>query len=185
EYIRQLEVSRDGRQVVYVRRERSSNLALVSRGSPARPAMERLLTRGSALYRTGRLAPDGRTIAYLRDASGAISLELQPVGGGPPRTLAVRTSILDIAWSADGSRIAASVGEASARPGVEVFPMEGGAGLLYPGIRPGASLAWLGDSLVLVTGEGNRRLWRIPLNGAPPSPLPGVDSLSWVFFPQA
>src|SRR5690606_35913827 len=95
------------------------------------------------------------------------------------------TSILDIAWSADGSRIAASVGEASARPGVEVFPMEGGAGLLYPGIRPGASLAWLGDSLVLVTGEGNRRLWRIPLNGAPPSPLPGVDSLSWVFFPQA
>ncbi len=185
EFGRQLAVSGDGRRVVYVRRDRWSNLALVTLAGQAMPAMERLITMGSALYRTAKLSPDGQTIAYVRDRSDGMSLELQPVGGGAPQPLAVRASILALAWSPDGRRIAASVGEESRQTGVEVFPVDGGEGRSYGGVRPGASIGWLGDSLVLVTGEGNRRLWRIPLAGGAPALQPGVDSTSWVFFPFA
>ena len=185
EYNRQLAASGDGRQVVYVRRERWSNLALVTLAARAEPTMERLLTMGSALYRAARLSPDGATIAYVRDRSDGMSLELQPVRGGASQSLAVRASILAVAWSPDGQRIAASVGEQSRVTGVEVFPVEGGEGRPYGGLRPGASIGWLGDSVVLVTGEGNRRLWRVPLAGGPPSLVPGVDPDSWVFFPFA
>ena len=185
EYIRQLAVSGDGRRVVYVRRDRWSNLALVTLAGRAMPAMERLITMGSALYRTARLSPDGQTIAYVRDRSDGMSLELQPVGGGAPRAIAVRAAILAVAWSPDGRHIAAAVGEESRQTGVEIFPADGGERRSYAGIRPGASLGWLGDSLLLVTGEGNRGLWRVPLEGGPPSLLPGVDTLSWIFFPLA
>lgn len=158
--------------MVYVRRDRWSNLALATLAGRAMPAMERLITMGSALYRTARLSPDGQTIAYVRHRSDGMSLELQPVGGGAPRAIAVRAAILAVAWSPDGRHIAAAVGEESRQTGVEIFPAgDGGERRSYAGIRPGASLGWLGDSLLLVTGEGNRGLWRVPLEGGPPSLL--------------
>ncbi len=180
----QLSVAGEGRRILYIRQDAWSNLSLVRlRGSRVMP-VERPLTMGSAYYRTARLSPDGRTIALVRTQSQGMSLELQPVAGGPSRVLGQRPSLLEVAWSPDGTRLAASEADWKGKVGIEVFSAGEGSQRLYGALRPGVSLTWQDDSTVLMTREGNRGLVRLPLSGADPRDvLPGLDSAGWVFHP--
>ena len=183
EFTQQISVSADGRHLVYVRADRWSNMALVSVTARDTAMGERLLTMGSAFYEEGRLSPDGRTIAFVRQISGGATLELSPASGGAARVLGVRQSILSIAWAPDGSRVAAATTDSLGTPRVEVFPVDGTGARVIGVFRSGSSVGWLDDQVMLTTWEGNRAILALPLGSGQPAAIPGVDSTGWTFWP--
>ena len=183
DFVQQLSVSGDGRSLVYVRGDRWSNLALVSLGRRDTAMGERLLTMGSAFYEAGRLSPDGKTIAYVRQLSAGASLELQPASGGAHRILGFRQTIRDIAWAPDGTRIAAATTDSFANPRVELFPIDGTGARVLGQFRAGSTIGWLDPATVLATREGNRAVLAVPLAGGEAAALAGVDSMGWTFWP--
>lgn len=60
-----------------------------------------------------RWSPDGKTVAYLSDATGEFQIHARPVDGGPEQQLSRHqgTSLVGFEWSPDGRRIAAWTGE--------------------------------------------------------------------------
>ncbi|MDX2120527.1 MAG: hypothetical protein SF070_05595, partial [Gemmatimonadota bacterium] len=183
EFSQQLTVSADGRHLVYVRADRWSNMALVSVTARDTAMGERLLTMGSAFYEEGRLSPDGRTIAFVRKISGGATLELSPASGGAPRVLGVRQTILSIAWAPDGTRIAAATTDSLGTPRVEVFPVDGTGARVIGAFRPGSSVGWLDDQVMLTTWEGNRAILALPVASGVPAAIAGVDTTGWTFWP--
>jgi dienelactone hydrolase len=72
------------------------------RGRPRAPRQSRETFMATGSFAAVRLSPDGRHVAYLRDAGGSRSLWLLPTAGGAARVLAPRTQADGLAWSRDG-----------------------------------------------------------------------------------
>src|SRR5690606_14743051 len=131
---------------------------LVSLGGRDTAMGERLLTMGSAFYESGRLSPDGKTIAYVRRLSAGANLEPQPASGGVPPIRGFRQSILDLAWAPDGTRIAAATTDSLGTPRVELFPVDGTGARVLGRFRAGSTIGWRDGATVLATREGNRTI---------------------------
>jgi dipeptidyl aminopeptidase/acylaminoacyl peptidase len=179
----QLSVTEHGTRIVYTRHDRWSNLALESLDRRRGPLEQRLLTMGSALYDEGRLSPDGQTIAYTRDNTQGMSLELRPVAGGAPRQIAQMRAIYGASWSPDGRRLLGTSIDSSGQLRLRVFPIEGGAYRTYPQPAPGASSGWVSDTLAAVDQDGNRGLWLVDVRTGDARIAPGADTTMWAFWP--
>jgi Tol biopolymer transport system component len=183
DFVPQLSVTADGTRIVYTRRDRWSNLALVSLDHLSGVAGQHLLTMGSALYIDARLSPDGRTIAFIRDNSTGASVELQPVAGGDSRQLARLRSAYGVTWSPDGQRLLGTSIDSSGQLRLRVFPIEGGPSRTYPYPVPGGYSGWISDTLAAVDQDGNRGLWLVDVRTGDARMAPGADTTIWAFWP--
>src|SRR4051812_15632973 len=83
-------------------------LVLLEGGEPAEDGVGRRLLPGfDAVVRKPRWSPSGETLAFLSNAAGANQVWLLDVASGALRQLsATGRSVVDLAWSPNGSRIA-------------------------------------------------------------------------------
>lgn len=76
---------------------------------PAKTGETRNLTRTSGAREIKpRWSPDGKTIAYLSDATGEVEVYIQPAGGGDPTRLTQeggKITFTALGWSPDGKRM--------------------------------------------------------------------------------
>ncbi len=98
-----LDVSPDGRRIVF-------ELAGDLYGLPVEGGRAERLTSGSAFDAQPRYSPDGQSIVFVSDRSGADNLWLLDAQGRMPRALTRETDAFFVspAWTPDGSSIVAS-----------------------------------------------------------------------------
>ena len=118
---------------------------------------ERALTDGAD--RSPCWSPDGRTLAFVRGATGARALHVVPAAGGPPVRLQTTDEAFDPAWSPDGRRLACALG-AAGRTRVAFLTLAGAtvAAIARSGVTPfsAASPRWRADGRGVVYLEDRR-----------------------------
>lgn len=160
-----LDRSRDGRTIVF---DMLGDLyALDAHGGRARP-----IATGPAFETQPTVSPDGRSIAYVSDRSGADNLWIAGLDGAHPRQLTFGdddTTLVSPAWSADGRSIFAS----RFRPSLNAYELwrydlDGRATLIVP-VKPGpdADRATWRSSLGAVASPDGRFLYFARNLGSP------------------
>ncbi|HWH95730.1 MAG TPA: hypothetical protein VNT03_17860 [Baekduia sp.] len=166
----------------------TARAALVFDREPLKPAVWIAADDGSGAHELAagsqpRIAPDGRTVAYLRIASSARGggLELMTVaadGSSRPRVLLRHwNGVLTFAWSPDSTTIATDAGpEVGTKRLVLVDVATGKARTIARGYFAGASFAPDGATLVYSrhardTWPPRADLWRVPVAGGQPTAL--------------
>lgn len=129
----------------------------------------------------GVLAPDDARILYFKEDMIAGDMTLWTFD--PRRAIESKLTTINTttaAWSPDGKFIAHDAGSGGAT-GIYVQPSDGSAGARFVGTTGGTNEflgAWLSDREILVeryTAESFFDLWRLPIDGTPPSPLVGTE----------
>ena len=102
-------VSRDGRQLVYAKGDRYSNIYRVDPVDSVSPPRMVPLTSGTSLKWSPVVSPDGKWIAFAAQTKDGSELFRLPIAGGDAIKVtegARVTTESDIAWSPDGGSIA-------------------------------------------------------------------------------
>jgi Tol biopolymer transport system component len=127
-----------------------------------------------------RIAPDGRTVAYLRIAKGSLQLMAVPADGSAAPRVVGRNwdGLLAFAWSPDSTTIATVLGRDGAPKRLALIDVATGtARTVARGYAEGASFAPDGSALVY---SGHRRstyppradLYRVAVAGGAPAGAP-------------
>lgn len=115
--VEELDLSTDGSTAVVVRRiirgiRYHGHLLAIPLEAGRAIARPRALTSGAVRDTRPRIAPDGRSVAFVRswpeDEDRRAALHVMPLTGGTPRKLKAgrHGAVGEIAWSPDGTRIA-------------------------------------------------------------------------------
>lgn len=147
------------------------------RPSPAGPRM--LVSTASGFNAYPAFSPDGSSLAFSSDRTGALEIWIRPLVPGA-RELQVTNdgqNNVQPAWSPDGRLLAfTSMGQG----GIWVIPALGGVPRQVTtfGSRPvwspdGGSLAFLSNEMVQIdiAGSSTSRIWLVPAAGGTPRPL--------------
>jgi tricorn protease len=150
---------------------KGARLAVVGRGDvfvvPAQSGITRNLTASSTAHdRLARFSPDGKTIAYISDASGEEELWLVAENGRTPAkqlTKGNKTRFTSLQWSPDGKSIALSAKTGAlylvdASTGVQRLIDTGGEGAIGD-VSWSADSAWLAYSLPNEVGYATLQLY--------------------------
>ncbi|HWA56411.1 MAG TPA: protein kinase [Gemmatimonadales bacterium] len=177
-------VSADGTQLVYTLRHEWSNLAAVAFDDWSRGGSPTPLTAGSATYGLGRLSPDGRFFAAIRNETDGGTLQILPVGPGQALDLGRFPEGLGVSWSPDGKRVLAGILTPDSGIGVRIYTLADltAQTRFYGGA--GATPEWIDDTTLVAPRPGNRSLQILSLGSGAPRPLPGVNDTGWTLWPR-
>lgn len=190
-----LSFSRDGRQLVYAKTVRYSNLWLVNietQGGRRTPRTVRL-TSGTADKLLPSLSPDQKTVAYTAAEGNSENLFVIPLAGGDPRQLTFfRTPGVRVGlsgWSPDGREIAFSSNEEG---GAHVWHVSATGGAPRPFMQSEVSysvqaLTWAPGELILYQRPGNRNYHLLGPRTEEERPLvtsPAKEAGGWIFYPR-
>ena len=190
-----LSFSRDGRQLVYTKTARYSNLWLVTvekQGGRRVPRTVRL-TSGTADKLLPSLSPDHKTVAYTAAEGNSQNLFVRPLAGGEPRQLTtfhtpgVRIGLAG--WSPDGREIAFSSNEEGR---THVWRVSATGGPPRPFAQSEVSysvesLTWAPGELILYQRPGNRNYHLLGPRTEEERPLitsPAQEAGGWIFYPR-
>jgi Tol biopolymer transport system component/DNA-binding SARP family transcriptional activator len=102
-------LTRDGRQMVYARGTRFSNLWILKATDASPRGPTRPLTNGTTLRWNPVVSPDGRWIAFAQQVPGGNEVFRMPIEGGTIAQITIGARVWPnsgIAWSPDGRHIA-------------------------------------------------------------------------------
>lgn len=122
-----LDVSPDGEHIVF---ELLNDIYLL----PAKGGKASLIHGGAQAQHSPRFSPDGQTLAFISDSSGADNIWVSDLAGNNTRQITQETTakVAAPAWSADGKYIAAVVSAphilGAKNPGIKKFSVAAGSG---------------------------------------------------------
>ncbi len=161
-----LTVSGDGRIALVEQRRVNDNIWSVDLGNPV--SVPTLATEETRSEICPRIAPDGRTLAYLSDENGALEISLRDLASGAHRRISsfAPYSPLDLRWSPRGTHLAVVLGTDSGKH-LAVISIEGERLAVADAIAqlPIAQVEWSLDQRTLfavVTRQGRRELAHLP-----------------------
>jgi TolB protein len=102
-------VSGDGRQLVYAKGERYSNIYRVAVKDSATPPRMEQLTSGTSLRWSPVVSPDGKWVSFASETKDGAELFRMPIAGGRAEQITQSARVWpgsEIAWSPDGRYIA-------------------------------------------------------------------------------
>ena len=180
-------IARDGRQAVYTRGIRYTNLWVVTPTVPGSPPVATPLTSGTARIFSPAVSPDGRWIAFAKTATGANELHVMPIDGGAARQVTSGARVWhkgQIAWSPDGTRLAFQTLRAG-RSEVWVASVSDGKLRGYAGTTISqytGHITWAPREHIAYLRDDRRNIQLIdPTSGTERSLLPDTG---WVFNPS-
>ena len=122
-------------------------------------------------------------MAFVQGESDGLSLQVAASPDAAPRELLRFKDAGEPSWSPTGDRIAIPAITTGDQMSLQVVPLEGGPLRSYMVGETGWTAEWLGDSVIAVQHRGNRSLDLLDLRSGAIRPLPGLDTLGWVFSP--
>ena len=96
-------------------------------------------------------SPDMLTLAIARDVDGRTTISLRDIATGDERPLGELAEMFGMAFSPDGTAIAACGSDGAGRQGVFIFPVAGGSTVFLPANTPSTSLEFSGDGRRIAT----------------------------------
>jgi Tol biopolymer transport system component len=145
--VREFSLSADGRQLAYTKVPPQQKLWAMSLDGPAsHPTVQaRELSSGTSIYGTPDISPDGRWVAFARNAGGAGNLYVTPFDRFAPRLLVVSPGDeWSPRWSPNDKEIAFAARDAESR-GVLVADVATGQArrVSREGLAPLGIIAWM------------------------------------------
>ncbi len=152
-----IDVSADGLRLMFTRRTERAAVHLQALDE-RKDKNDVPVPTGTAADRTPKYSPDGRTIAFIREAgSGKRNVFLMD-GGGPARQVTfLDGEVLDLAFSRDGRTLAFTFRPRAGPTKVGTVPIDGGQESWFEGAT-GAHIAWAPGDQIFVQGPGNRNI---------------------------
>ncbi|HWA56031.1 MAG TPA: hypothetical protein VG692_02200, partial [Gemmatimonadales bacterium] len=177
-------VSADGRLLVYAQRQEWANLAIAEVEEWRRERRYHPLTTGSASWEGTRLSPDQRSVAAERTETDGMSLQVIPLDGGGPREVGRLLGPGGLAWSPRGDQIVVAALDPDSGRGLGFFPVSGGPARRTARGAVGDTPEWIADTLIIVPRTGNRAMQYVNVGTGRVSPVPGLDTTGWMFYPR-
>jgi Tol biopolymer transport system component len=180
-----------GRQrVVYTRFPRNDDIMRVpieSANAEANGLAARALVNSSFVDEHPVYSPDGKSIAFLSDRTGALQVWIVQADGSSPRQLTTERSaeFHHLAWSPDGKRLAMQAVKISESGIYDIAATGGPLRLLVANDAKSPVYSTDGQWLYFASRRGGAgRIWRVPAGGGSPDMVPGLEGDAVCFSPD-
>jgi Tol biopolymer transport system component len=177
-------------RMIYTRFPRNDDIMRVpiesanaeANGSAARPLINSSFVDEHPVY-----SPDGKSVAFLSDRTGALQVWTAQSDGSSPRQVTTEPSaeFHHLAWSPDGKHLAMQVAKFS-ESGIYDVPVSGGPlRLLVANDATSPVYSPDGQWLYFASRRsGTARFWRIPAGGGGPEMVPALEGDALCFSPD-
>ncbi|UCE18563.1 MAG: PD40 domain-containing protein, partial [Gemmatimonadota bacterium] len=182
---RSFSISRDNKHLVYTRRQRYSNLWLVSYENEMIETKQ--LTTGTSLALNSSISPDGEKVAFSKGDYSQSNISIMSIEGSQTQQLTFFDSYCNgPVWSPDGGEIAFGSNQGGTSR-VWRISLEGGTP--RPFLKSELSFVdfyfdWSPCEKILYQRPGNRNFHFLDPDTEEESPLVPNDSVGWMFFPK-